>query len=122
MDALELGDLVRVASCCSVLHGLLGEAVVKDSIEHCRAASNRANMAEEHVEVAEAQVSGLRRDMDMVWRMHRLFEHQADRRVHLLEQVNVVSTRLHEVSMAEKDRRISELEAELAEAKRRRVE
>ena len=122
MDALGLVDLVRIAGCGRVSHGLVGDAKVKDSIEHCRAASNRANMAEERAEVAEAQVGGLRRDMEMVWRMHRLFEDNADRRVHLLEQVNDASRRLHEVRMAEKDRRISELEAELAEAKRRRVE
>ena len=48
MDASDAVDLARLATCSRALHDLFSDGVSKASIEHCREASNRANISEAH--------------------------------------------------------------------------
>ena len=48
MDASDAVDLVRVATCSRVLHDLFSDGVVKASMEHCREASERADIEAAH--------------------------------------------------------------------------
>ena len=100
MDASDVVDLVRVATCSKVLHGLFSEAAVKGSIEHCREASNRANLAEAHVDVVTQQrdtaLHRLRESTainDHLWSVHVQILDMKNRRIDVLEQALADSQR-----------------------------
>ena len=106
MDASDAVDLARVATCSRALHDLFSDGVVKASIEHCREASNRANLM-------EAQALELSHRIDTV----------AMERNQLLETVETMTVDL----AAAREQcaywyvRARELNEELVEAKRART-
>ena len=59
MDASDVVDLVRVATCSRVLHDLFSDGAVKASMEHSREASNRADISEAHFREVSGMLSGM---------------------------------------------------------------
>ena len=104
MDALELGDLVRVASASTVLHELFLDAVVKRCMDRCRVDSDRANLSHFALDEAVETIRSQRDFMDLSRRVNVLVLDQKDRRIRELEQALADSQReLASVKRARKD-------------------
>ena len=131
MDASDAVALARVATCSRALHDLFSDGVSKASIEHCREASNRANMSEAHV-------TELSRNLHEVTQQRDTAMQERDAAVHSRRGMNTMLTELEVAWRAMRDRveeleggapstfvglqdRIRTLEWELAEAKRART-
>ena len=125
MDALEVVDLVRVATCSKVLHGLFSEAAVKGSKEHCREASNRADLAEFRFSDVCGMLHDAAQQRDTAYERRPYVREHTDRRIHEQERdLDEKERRIREQERAldEKDRRIRVLEQALVDSQRELVE
>ena len=111
MDALELVDLARLGSVSSGLRDVLQAPIPQLAMEHCRAASERANLL-------EAQLNRVVQERDAALESARVAREQR------LEVSRELRAHMREVAVegGRMRRRVRELEQELAEAKRARAD
>ena len=118
MDASDVVDLVRVATCSKVLHGLFSEAAVKGYIEHCREASNRANISEARVGDVCGMVHEVARQRDVLYdRLLGFCVHYDRRKIHQKRILAQKNRRIRKLEQA-----LADSQPELAEAKRARTD
>ena len=111
MDASDAVDLARVATCSRALHDLFSDGVSKASIEHCREASNRANISEARVGEFCDIVHEVARQRDALYdRLLDFTVHYDRRKIH------------QQRILAQKNRRIRDLEQALADSQLELVE
>ena len=124
MDALELVDLARLGSVGSGLRDILQAPIPHQALEHCRAASERAN-------ISDAQFRDLRGMLYEVAAHRDAAEQERDAalesaRVAREQRLEVsrelrATVREHAVEGVRMRRRVRELERELADARRART-
>ena len=113
MDASDAVDLVRVATCSRELHDLFSDGVVKASMEHCREASERADIEAAHFNLVGDALHDVMRERGEV----------AQERDEALQQIVTLrgTVRHIEDALVQATRRVRDLELELAEFKRART-
>ena len=117
MDASDAVDLARVATCSRGLHDLFSDGVSKASIEHCREASNRANISEARVGDVCGVVHEVARQRDALYdRLLDFHEHDDRCRFHRRRILAQKNRRIRDLEQA-----LADSQRELAEAKRART-